>query len=103
MAAGLDRRHAVVAKARRGAPDDDVAVAKRHAHRPIRALQAAEEKRCRKSERDGHDRRVEVALVAILMQREAGAGNVAVDEACVGFEVSESCVRSSPGRRSGRR
>src|SRR5690348_1812189 len=92
MVSRLDRGNAVIAKARRAAPDDDVAMPKRKTPWPFRTPQPAEEEHCGKTERDRHDRRTEIALVAILMQRESRARIVAIDEARVGDEAFESCA-----------
>src|SRR5207248_6731717 len=65
----LQRHHAVVAQARRSAPDRHVAVLERHADRLVGSLQAAEQKNRRQAERNRHDGRAEVTLVAVLMKR----------------------------------
>src|SRR5580704_9633566 len=86
----LQRQHAVVAQPRGTAPDDDIAVRERHPARLFRATCTAKEKYRGQSERDGHDRRLQVALIAILMQRQTRSGLVAVDETRIGREAAKA-------------
>src|SRR5262245_23225682 len=87
MLAVGERRDAVEREPRGPAPDDDVTALEPHAAGAILASRAAEEKDRWQAERDGDDRCGEVALVAILMQRQPRAGLVAVDQARVGLEA----------------
>src|SRR5438445_611809 len=80
MMCRLERLHAVIAQAIGAAPDHDVAVLERYAAGPVGPFQPAEQKNRRNAERDRDDRRTEVALVLVLMQRQLGAGQVLVDE-----------------------
>src|SRR5437667_2675460 len=76
----LERHHPVVAHACRSAPDRHVAVLERDASGLVGPLQAAEEKNRRQAQRNRHDGRTEVTLIAVLMQRETRARLVAIDE-----------------------
>src|SRR6187551_1461961 len=88
--ARLHRRHTVVIQPRRPAPHDGVAMSQWHAQRPIGALASSEEKDRGQTQRNRYDRRVEVALVAILMQREPRTRRVTIDEARIGDEARET-------------
>ena len=86
-------QHAVVAQPRRSAPHDHVAVHERHALALVVARRAAEQKHCGQAERDRDDRRTEIALVFVLVQRQPRAGIVAIDQACIGLEVGKAGAR----------
>ena len=61
----------------------------------VAALQAAEQEDRRQAQRDRDDRRAEIVLVLVLMQRHAGAGLVAVDQA----RIRRKAVKPRLGRR----
>ena len=65
----VERFHAVEDEARGATPDDDIAMFKPYPPRPVVASQAAEQEYRRKPERDRDNRRIEIKLVSILMQR----------------------------------
>ena len=100
MPSRLQRRDTVIAKAARSAEHDDVAMLENDALHLILALLPAEQKGRRHAERHGDDRLAEVALVLILMQREARARLVTIDEARIGREAGES--RGVDARTAGR-
>src|SRR5437667_12376469 len=99
MMCRLERLHAVIAQAIGAAPDHDVAVLERYAAGPVGPFQPAEQKNRRNAERDRDDRRTEVALVLVLMQRQPGAGQVLVDEARVGHKAVEAGERCGVVRK----
>jgi hypothetical protein len=90
MLRGFQGGHTVIAQPARAAENDDVAMSDVEAQRPLLALHPAEQEHGRNAERDGHDRLAEVALVPVLMQGEARAGLVTIDEACVRRETRET-------------
>ena len=71
MRSFVERFHAVECKPHRPTPDDDIAMFKPYPPRPDAASQAAEQEYRWKPERDRHNRRIEIKLVSILMQRKA--------------------------------
>src|SRR5438046_3544549 len=99
MMCRLERLHAVIAQAIGAAPDHDVAVLERYAAGLVGPFQPAEQKNRRNAERDRDDRRTEVALVLVLMQRQPGAGQVLVAEAGVPNKGVEAGVRSGVARK----
>src|SRR5690242_5850696 len=54
------------------------------------AVVATEKKHRRQTQRDGHDGRVEIALVLVLMQRESRTALVPADETGIGQEALEA-------------
>ena len=86
----LERHHPVKAKAVHPAPHDHVAVLERHAHRPFAAQVTAEEEHRGHAQRNGHDGEPEIPFVAVLVQRQPGAGQVAVDQAGVRRKSGEA-------------
>jgi len=84
------RGDAVIGKASGSTPDNDVATFEAVAAWAVFAGVATEEKRGGQAERYRDDGLVEIQLVLILMQGEAGPGLIAVDEAGVGLETRES-------------
>src|SRR5689334_15094126 len=87
------RQHTVITQPRRTAPDHDIAVLERDALRAIGAAQPAEQERGGESERYGDDRLSVIALVAVLMQRQACPRLIAIDEAGVRIEIIEPRLR----------
>lgn len=75
----LQLRHAVVAKARRTAPDGNIAVPQSELPHWVIALQAAELQRRRQTQRHGDDRISEIALVLVLMKGQERARLIAID------------------------
>ncbi len=87
------------------APDDDVAIFKTEAAGTLFARVATEEKCGGQAERDGDDGLMEILFVFVLMQGEASAGFIAIDEAGIGLKVrgNRRIVRPWwPVRRRGR-
>jgi len=80
----------VKAHARGSAPDKDVSMLEEEVARLAGALESAKEEDAGKSEGDGDDGLVEVALVAILVQSEPGSSLVAINVAGVGAKVGEA-------------
>src|SRR5262249_25656817 len=81
MLAVGEQRDAVKEQPRRPAPHHDVAVFQPEALRPVAAPWSAPQENRGQAKRHRNNRLVEVFLVAILMQRQARAGLVAVDQA----------------------
>src|SRR5262245_66437664 len=100
MKAVGERTDAVIAQARGSAPHHDVAVNQTDRLRSIGAALAAEEKDGRQAQRYRDDGRRVVALVLVLVEREAGAGLVAVDEARVGREAGKTSEIRGLGREA---
>ena len=84
VVAVLERIDAVVGHARGAAPDQHIAVLQRHALHRVAAAQAAPQKGGTQSQRHRDDGRRQVGLVLVAVQRELGAGHIAVDEAGIG-------------------
>src|SRR5580704_18397571 len=61
----LQRQHAVIAHARRTAPDDDVAMCQRYAAWALATGRATEQKDSRQAERHGNDGRRKVAFIFV--------------------------------------
>src|SRR5438132_13427525 len=76
----------MVGQARRATPDDDVAALQRNASGPVATAQAAKQEYRRQAERNRDDRRRQIALVFVAMQRQPGSGLVPVDQASVRLE-----------------
>src|ERR1700761_1675980 len=76
-----ERRHTMEEQPRRAAPDHDIAVLQPVANGLVRSLQATEHEDRRQAQRHRDDRRGEILLIAVLMQRHARTGLVAVDQA----------------------
>ena len=103
VVAGFQRGDAMVGEPRFAAPDHHVAALQSHAARPVLARRAAELKDCGQPERDRDDGRGVVLLVAVLVQGEARAGLVTIDQAGVASEVGKARFGSrrrwpGPGR-----
>src|SRR5262249_59944872 len=98
MDAFLGRHHAVVAKPGGPSPDDDVAVGEADALGLAGPPESPEEKDRRQAQRDRHDRGVEVALVLVLVQGQAGPRLVAVDEAGGGGGAGGGASAGGPRR-----
>src|SRR5579863_320906 len=75
------RRDAVKVEPRRAAPYSDVAMLQPEPARFVAAHQSAEQESRGQAERHRYDRRAEIELVPVLMQRHARAGDIAVDQA----------------------
>src|SRR2546422_8238724 len=97
----LERHDAVIPKSGGTSPDHHVAVSQRDATWRIRSMEPAEQEDGRQSERDRHDRRLEIPLVLVLVERQAGSRLVSVDEARVGSEAVESRARCRLGSEGG--
>src|SRR5439155_2968972 len=97
----LERHDAVIPKSGGTSPDHHVAVSQRDATWRIGSMESAEQEDGRQSERDRHDRRLEVPLVLVLVERQAGSRLVSVDEARVGSEAVESRARCRLGSEVG--
>src|SRR5207253_10899830 len=70
----------------------------------IAAVEAAELEDGGNAQRYGHDRLREIALVAILVERQLCAGNITIHQAGIGGEVMEAgFVRGTPGETLKRR
>src|ERR1700688_2859039 len=93
----LERRDSVIDEARGSAPYSDVTAFQAQAAHRVGPALAAPQEYGRQAQRDGDDRSPGILLVAVLMQTEFGAGEVAVDQASVGIVLSE------PGLGSGTR
>src|SRR3546814_16651770 len=83
-------RDAVMGEAAAATPYGDVAALQPNSPRSVAAGGAAEQEDRRQAERDRDDGRLEVALVAVLMQRKTRPGYVTVDQAGVGHEAGKS-------------
>src|SRR5690606_8797092 len=90
VGARLQRQHAVVAQTGGAAEDDDVAVAERHAGGALRSLLATDQEYGRQAEGHRDDRRRVVLLVPVLVQAQAAARRIAVDEAGIGQEAGKA-------------
>src|SRR5213593_3089384 len=101
MMSWLERHDAVIPKSGGTSPDHHVAVSQRDATWRIRSTEPAEQEDGRQSERDRHDRRGEILLVLVLVERQAGSRLVSVDEARVGSEAVESRPRGRLGSEVG--
>ena len=104
MHAALERCHAVKRQPCRAAPHHHIAMRQRPARGGGVALQASKQKNSRQAQREGHDRRCEVAsgaaFIAVLVQAHAGTGLVTVDEAGVRREVGKpGFLRGASGQR----
>ena len=96
----FERKHTVMAQARRAAPDHDIAMMQRHSSMPVGPRVAAEQENRRQTERYRNDGCAEITFVLILMQRKARTGFVAIDETRIGIEMRESSdTRRRPGQR----
>src|SRR5208283_4472456 len=65
----------------------------RHAQRAVAAFEAAKLKHGRHAERDRNDRRSEIPLVLVLMQRETRAHRITIDETSVGPKLRKPGAR----------
>ena len=65
-------------------------MAQRHAQGALATCGATPQEGGGQTQRDGHDGRCQVLLVAVLVQRQARAGGVAVDQAGVGHESGKA-------------
>src|SRR5215467_14117341 len=79
--------HPVVAKTRRTPPDGNIAVLESELVHRIVASQPAKLERRRQTQRHGDDWMGEIALVFVLVERQARTRLVAVDQACIGAEL----------------
>jgi hypothetical protein len=95
----LERQDAVIPKSGGTSPDHDITVSQPHAEGGVGSTQSPEQEDGGQPERDGHDRRLEVPLVPILVERESPTRLVPVDETGVGLEGVESC-RAAASRAS---
>jgi hypothetical protein len=102
MTTRRERQHAVIAQTVGSAPDERVAVPEQQALRLVRAPGAAEQEHRRQAERDRDDGRGEIALVAVLVQRQARAGGIAVDQAGIGDKARESGLQRRALRELGK-
>lgn len=98
MGACGDGGYTVVDETGGASPDGYVAVLDADAARSVGSAEGSEEKGGGKAEGDGDDGLGVVLLVFVLVEREACAGFVAVDEAGVGFEVGEATCCGCVGR-----
>src|SRR5579863_9768554 len=92
----FERKHTVMAQARRAAPDHNIAMMQQHSPMRVGPRVATEQENRRQSERYRNDGCAEIAFVLILMQREARAGFVAIEQTRVGNKYREfgcSCCR----------
>src|SRR5688572_4816472 len=96
----LQRRDTVVPEAARPAPHDAVAVRELEPPRPLAALQAAEQEHGRNAERDRDDWLPPIALVLVLVQRQARAGLVPIDQTSVRRELGELRGRCRAAREA---
>ena len=87
------RRDAVINQPIRTAPNDDVAALQRNAPRPVAAAVAAEQEYRRQSERNRDDRRGQVALVLVPVQRQSCPGLIQIYQAGVRLKAGISCRR----------
>src|SRR5438552_16693834 len=69
----LERHHAVISQSRRSAPDQYIAMTDRDARRLVRPLFSPEQEGRWQTQRDRHNRLVEVTLVFVLVQCESGS------------------------------
>src|SRR5260370_41374067 len=89
----------MVDPARRATPDDNGAALQGNAAGPGGKAEAAKQECPRQAERNRDDRRRQIALVFVAMQRQPGSGLVPVDQASVRLEPDEACgVGSIPGQ-----
>src|SRR5438093_13238779 len=94
----LERRHAVVNKARRTAPHRDIAVFDTQPAHGVGAPLAAPQEYGGQAERDRHDWSPLVILVAVLMQAQFGPRNVPVDQTRIGIIVVKPALRGGANR-----
>lgn len=94
----FERGHAVKTQAVLATPHGHVAVMQEEAPDRVVAALTAEQEGGAHAEGDGHHGGVEAAFVAVLVQAQAGAGLVAVEQAGVGVETREA---GSFGRLAG--
>src|SRR5258706_2180702 len=88
----------------RATPHRDVAVLDPKSARPVAALQSAEQEDRGQAQRDRDDRRGEIGLVLVLMQRHTCSRLVAVDQARFRGKPVKTCLRRRlPGERAKRR
>src|SRR5690349_9765401 len=80
------------------APDNNIAALQSNPPGSVAAAVAAEQEDRRQSERDRHDRRGEIALILVAMQRQPRPGFIAIDQARVRLEPG---VTGSSGRARG--
>jgi hypothetical protein len=87
MLAVLQGEHAMEAKARRATSHDHVSMAEPYAMHGITTVKAAELKRRRQAKRDRHDRLCEIALVPVLMKRQACRGRLRATMEAIAFDL----------------
>src|SRR5258708_5873570 len=82
-----ERRNAVKEKPGRPAPYHDIAMLQPKAAWLVAPFQPAEQEDRRQPQRNRNDRRAEIGLVLVLMQRHPGAGLIAIDQARIRREA----------------
>ena len=100
MNARLYRQNAVEAQPRRTAPHHHIAMLQQHALHGVAALEAAELKYRRQTERNGNDRLAQIFLIFILMQRQLRARLIAIDQTGVGLKVLKARLLRRRQRRA---
>ncbi len=92
------RSDAVINEAIGTAPNDNIAALQQNTAGSVAAAIAAEQENCRQSERNRNDRRAQVALVLVTVQRQPGPGFVQIYQTRVRLEAR--VPRGSRGTRS---
>src|SRR5690606_22728418 len=82
------------------APDRYVAMLKNNLYRLVGAMMSAKQEYGAHAQRYGYDGGVVVAFILVLVQRQARAGQVAIDQAGVGLEIVEAGSRGCLARHS---
>src|SRR5215475_5896127 len=85
----LEWSQTVIDEAGGAAPDHDVTALEPQAANRIGAAFTAPQEYSRQTERNGYDRRPRILLIAVLMQAEFGAGNIAIDQTGIGIIAGE--------------
>jgi hypothetical protein len=90
----------MIAKTRRPTPNRNVAVPESELLYRVGSPEAAEMERRRQTQRHGDDRIVEIALILVLVKREARARPIAIDQTCVRAEPPITGFRRRGNRES---
>jgi hypothetical protein len=85
----FERKHTMMAQARRAAPDHDIAVMQRHSSMSVGPRLATEQENRRQAERYGNDGCAEIAFVLVLVQREACTRFVSIEQTRIGNKSRE--------------